>query len=103
MTPTWFGYSVGKWEGDVFVVTTKGFNDQSWLDDPGHPHTDAMQVTERFTRRDFGHLEIEITIDDPKAYTRPWTVNARFDLMPDTELIENICENEKDTPHLIGK
>jgi hypothetical protein len=103
MTPAWFGYSLGKWEGDVFVVTTKGFNDQSWLDDPGHPHTDAMQVTEKFTRRDFGHLAIQITIDDPKAYTRPWTVNARFDLMPDTELIENICENEKDTPHLVGK
>jgi hypothetical protein len=103
MTPAWFGYSLGKWDGDVFTATTKGFNDQSWLDDPGHPHTDAMQVIEKFSRRDFGHLEIQITIDDPRAYTRPWTVHARFDLMPDTELIENICENEKDTPHLVGK
>jgi hypothetical protein len=101
--PAWFGYSVGKWEGDVFVADTIGFNDQSWLDDPGHPHTEAMRVTEKFTRRDFGHLEIQITIDDPKAYTRPWTVNARFDLVPDSELIENICENERDTPHLVGK
>jgi hypothetical protein len=101
--PAWFGYSVGKWEGDMFVVDTIGFNDQSWLDDPGHPHTEALRVTEKFTRRDFGHLEIQITIDDPKAYTRPWTVNARFDLVPDAELIENICENERDTPHLVGK
>ena len=102
MTPTWFGYSIGKWDGDTFVVDTRGFNDQSWLDDPGHPHTEAMRVTEKFTRRDFGHLEIQISIDDSKAYTRPWTVNARFELMPDSELIENICE-DKDTPHLVGK
>ena len=101
--PTWFGYSIGKWEGDTFVVNTTGFNDQSWLDDPGHPHTDAMRVIERFRRRDFGHLEIDITIDDPKAYTKPWTVTARFDLLPDTELIENICENEKDAQHMVGK
>jgi hypothetical protein len=101
-SPSWYGYSVGRWEGDTFVVDTAGFNDKSWLDDPGHPHTEAMRVTERFTRRDFGHLEIRITIDDPKAYTRPWTISARFDLMPDTELIENICE-DKDTPHLVGK
>jgi hypothetical protein len=101
--PTWFGYSIGKWEGDAFVVETKGFNDQTWLDDPGHPHTDAMHVTERFRRRDFGHLEIDITIDDAKAYTKPWTVTARFDLLPDTELIENICENEKDAQHMVGK
>ena len=101
--PAWFGYSVGKWEGDVFVADTIGFNDKSWLDDPGHPHTEALRVTEKFTRRDFGHLEIQITIDDPKTYTRPWTVNARFDLVPDSELIENICENERDTPHLVGK
>jgi len=101
--PTWFGYSIGKWEGDAFVVDTTGFNDKTWLDDPGHPHTDAMHVIERFRRRDFGHLEIDITIDDPKAYTKPWTVTARFDLLPDTELIENICENEKDTQHMVGK
>jgi hypothetical protein len=102
-TPAWFGYSIGKWEGETFVVNTTGFNDQTWLDDPGHPHTDALHVSERFRRRDFGHLEIEITIDDAKAYTKPWTVTARFDLLPDTELIENICENEKDTQHMVGK
>ena len=101
--PTWFGYSIGKWDGDAFVAETTGFNDQTWLDDPGHPHTDAMRVTERFRRRDFGHLEIDITIDDPKAYTKPWTVTARFDLLPDTELIENICENERDAAHMVGK
>jgi hypothetical protein len=101
--PAWFGYSIGKWEGDTFVADTTGFNDQTWLDDPGHPHTDAMHATERFRRRDFGHLEIDITIDDPKAYTKPWTVTARFDLVPDTELIENVCDNEKDVQHMVGK
>ena len=101
--PTWLGYSIGKWEGDTFVVDTTGFNDQTWLDDPGHPHTDAMHAIERFRRRDFGHLEIDITIDDPKAYTTPWTVTARFDLLPDTELIENLCDNEKDAQHMVGK
>ena len=101
--PTWLGYSIGKWEGDTFVVDTTGFNDQTWLDDPGHPHTDAMHAIERFRRPDFGHLEIDITIDDPKAYTAPWTVTARFDLLPDTELIENLCDNEKDAQHMVGK
>jgi hypothetical protein len=101
--PAWLGYSIGKWEGDTFVVDTTGFNDQTWLDDPGHPHTDAMHAIERFRRRDFGHLEIDITVDDPKAYTRPWTVTARFDLLPDTELIENLCDNEKDAQHMVGK
>jgi len=102
MNPTWYGYSIGKWDGDTFVVDTTGFNDRSWLDDPGHPHTEAMRVTEKLRRSDFGHLEIQITIDDLKAYTKPWTMTTRFDLMPDTELIENICE-DKDTPHLVGK
>lgn len=102
-TPSWFGYSVGKWEGDTFVVDTIGFNDQSWLDDPGHPHSDAMRVTERFQRPDFGHLKLEITIDDPKAYTKPWSVNVTFDLFSDTELMESICENEKDHAHMVGK
>lgn len=101
--PAWFGYSIGKWEGDTFVVDTTGFNDQTWLDDPGHPHTEALHAIERFRRRDFGHLEIDITIDDAKAYTKPWTVTARFDLLPDTELIENVCDNEKDAQHMVGK
>lgn len=102
MNPAWFGYSIGKWDGESFVVETKGFNDRSWLDDPGHPHSEDMHVTEKFTRRDFGHLDMQITIDDAKTYTRPWTAIAHFELMPDTELIENICE-DKDTPHMVGK
>jgi hypothetical protein len=100
---TWFGYSIGKWEGDTFVAETVGFNDKSWLDDTGHPHTDAMRVTERFRRRDFGHMDIEITIDDPKTYTKPFTVKVAFALLPDTEFIEDICDNERDQPHMIGK
>ena len=101
--PTWFGYSVGKWEGDTFVVDSVGFNDQTWMDDSGLPHTDALRTTERFRRRDFGHLDLQVTVDDPKAYTRAWSFNLAFNLMPDTELIESICENEKDAPHMVVK
>ena len=101
--PTWLGYSVGKWEGDTLVVDTIGFNDLTWLDDGGLPHGEALHVTERFRRRDFGHLDIQITVEDPQAYTRPWTVTIPKELMPDTELIEWICENEKDYSHLVGK
>ena len=102
-TESWFGYSVGKWQGDTLVAETVGFNDKSWLDDPGHPHSEALRVTERVQRRDFGHMDIQITFDDPKAYTKPWTVTIPFDLYADTELIESICENEKDRPHMVGK
>ena len=101
--PSWFGYSVGKWEGDILVVETIGFNDRSWLDNPGHPHTDAMKVIERFKRRDFGHMDIQITIDDSKAYKRPWSANARFELVPDSELLESICENEKDYENTVDR
>jgi len=101
--PTWLGYSVGRWEGDILVADTTGFNDKSWLDDPGHPHTTALLVIERFRRKDFGHMEIQITIDDPEAYTKAWTVTESFNLLPDTEILENICENEKDVSHLVGK
>ena len=101
--PAWLGYSVGHWDQDTLVVDTTGFNDQSWLDDPGHPHTEALHVIERFRRKDFGHLDIQITIDDPKAYTKSWTVTENFNLLADTELLENICENEKDVRHLVGK
>jgi hypothetical protein len=101
--PAWFGYSVGKWDGDTFVVDTAGFNDQTWLDNGGHPHTDALHVTERFRRVNFGTMELDVTIDDPQAYTKPWTsVTVRFKLLPDTELIEHLCENEKDAAHLVG-
>jgi len=102
--PAWMGYSVGKWTGDTLAVDTIGFNDQSWLDDGGHPHSDALRTTERFRRLDFGHMEMQITIDDPKTYTKPWSVTIPFNLQPDTELMEMICEeNEKDAPHMVGK
>ena len=95
MNPSWFGYSVGRWDGDTFVADSMGFNDQTWMDDSGLPHTDALRTTERFKRRDFGHLDLTLTVDDAKAYIRPWSVEIGFVLLPDTELIENICENEK--------
>lgn len=102
--PTWMGYSIGHWDGDTMVVETAGFNNYGWLDNDGKPATDALHVTERFRRKDFGHLEIQATIDDPKAYTKPWTVTLPYVLMPDTELLEYICdENNKDVQHLVGK
>jgi hypothetical protein len=102
--PAWFGYSVGRWDGDAFVVDTTGFNDGSWLDNGGHPHTDALHLTERYRRPNFGSLELDITVDDRKAYTRPWkSVTVHFVLLPDTELIEHLCENEKDATHMVGK
>jgi hypothetical protein len=101
--PTWMGYSIGHWDGDTLVVTTAGYNDRTTLDLGGHPHTEALRVTERFHRRDVGHIDLLVTLDDPKAYTRAWTLPIELDLMPDSELIEYICENERDAPHLIGK
>jgi hypothetical protein len=102
--PTWMGYSVGKWEGDTLVVESAGFNDSTWLDTGGHPHTDALHVTERYHRRDLGHMDLQITINDPKAYTKPWTVSYPLQLLPDTELLEYVCnENNKDIQHLVGK
>ena len=102
--PTWLGYSIGHWEGDDFVAETAGFNNQGWLDNDGRPATDALHVTERFRRKDFGHMDILITIDDPKAYTKPWNVTLPLKLMPDTDLLEYVCnENNKDLHHLVGK
>jgi hypothetical protein len=101
--PAWFGYSIGKWDGDAFVVESAGFNSESWLDDAGHPHSDAMRTIERFRRPDFGHMEIQVTIDDSKAYTKPWSFTMQFQLLPDTELIEDLCDNEKDAKHAVGK
>lgn len=95
-TPTWFGYSIGHWEGNDFVVQTTGFNDKGWLDNAGRPASEALKVTERFHRKDFGHMDIQITIDDAKAYTKPWTVTLPLNLVPDSELLEYICnENNK--------
>ena len=101
--PAWFGYSVGKWEGDTLVVDTVGVNEKTWLDDAGHPHSDAMRIIERFRRPDFGHMEVKVTIDDPKAYTKPWTATIGWEYFPDTELLDWVCENEKDTAHMVGK
>jgi hypothetical protein len=102
--PNFMGYSVGRWEGDALVVETTGFNDKTWLDLSGHPHSDALRVVERFRRRDIGHMEIEITIDDAKAYTKPWTVKINPILLMEGDLFESVCnENEKDLTHMVGK
>jgi hypothetical protein len=102
--PTWMGYSIGRWEGDTMVVETVGSNGKTWLDMRGLPATEALRVVERYTRPTIGRIDIEVTIDDPKAYTRPWTVNLQWALQPDTDLIESICEeNSKDLPHMVGK
>jgi len=99
--PSWNGYSSGQWDGDILVVQTTGFRDGLWLDTGGSPLTDAARVTERFRRVNYGTLEIELTIDDPKAYTKPWTIKVTQIIAPDTELLDYIClENEKDVPHL---
>ena len=102
MNPTWLGYSVGHWEADTLVVTTAGFNDRTWLDFFGHPHSEALRTTERFRRRDFGHMDFEMTIEDPKAFTRPITFKADKELVVDTELLETICEYGQHAQHLVG-
>jgi hypothetical protein len=100
--PTWQGYSVGHWDGDTLMVESAGFNDKTWLDYGGHPHTEQLRVTERFHRKDFGHIDLSVTFDDPKAYTRPWTISMVMDLVPDTELLEYVCnENERDVQHFV--
>ncbi len=99
--PQYYGYSVGDWEDDTFVVVTTGFKEGSWLDNDGHPHTDALRITERFRRLDFGTMEVAVTIEDPKAYSRTWTaVPMRLALQPDTELLEHLCENDRDLERL---
>jgi len=102
--PSWNGYSSGKWEGDTLVVQTSGFRDHMWLDATGNPLTDAAKITERFRRPNFGHLEIELTVDDPKAYTKPWTVKLNQAIALDTDLLDFVCaDNEKDVSHLSSK
>jgi hypothetical protein len=102
--PWWYGYSVGKWDGDTLVVETTGFRDDGWLDVNGSPLTEAGKMTERFRRVNYGNLDIEVTVDDPKAYTKPWTAKMTQRIMLDTELIEFVCnENEKSVTHLVGK
>jgi hypothetical protein len=102
--PWWYGYSIGKWEGDTLVVTTTGFRDGGWLDIWGTPLTDAATLTERFQRLNYGTLRIDVTIDDPKAYTEPFSVRVNQKIVLDNELIEFVCaENERSTAHMVGK
>jgi uncharacterized protein DUF3471 len=100
--PTWLGYSVGRWEGDTLVVTTAGFNDKGWLDSAGHPQTESLRITERIRRRDFGHMDLEMTMDDPKVFIKPFTMKRERLLAPDTDLLEDVCENEIDATHMSG-
>ena len=102
--PWWYGYSRGRWDGDTFVVETTNFRDGGWLDVNGSPLTDAGKMTERFRRPNYGTLTIDITVDDPKAYTRPWGVSLTQRLMVDSEMLEFIClENEQSSKHYVGK
>ena len=101
--PTWVGYSVGRWEGDTLVVSSNGFNDRTFLDNEGHRHSEALRMTERFRRRDFGHMDVEVTFEDPKAYAKPIRIPVEATLLADTELLEYVCnENERSRPHLVG-
>ena len=103
--PSWMGYSVGKWDGDTFVVDTIGINDKTWMDNAGRPHSDALHTVERYRRRDLGTMDVTLTIDDPKAYTRPWTVNdSPSRLVVGQDLLEYVCtENNRDIEHLLGE
>ncbi len=102
--PTWMGYSIGHWDKDTFVVETIGQNGKTWLDMRGLPGTESLKVIERYSRPTIGTINIDVTIDDPMAYTKPWSVKLSWKLVPDTDLIESICEeNSRDLPHMVGK
>jgi hypothetical protein len=102
--PLWLGYSVGRWDGDTLAVDTVGFNDKSRLDAYGHPHSEDLHIVERFRRRDFGHMDVQLTIEDPRTYTRPFTIRFTDLLVPDSDVGEYYCsENEKDRAHIGGK
>ena len=103
--PTWMGHSTGKWEGDVLVVDTVGFNDRSWLGGLGGgpiPHTEMLHMTERYRRVDFGHMDLAVTFEDPATFVKPFRMNVKLDLAPQEELLEYVCENNK-PEHLVGK
>jgi hypothetical protein len=101
-SPSWYGYSVGRWDGDVLVVDTIGFNDKTVLDAFRHPHTEALHITERLRRQDFGHIELQQRYEDPEAYARPWTITLNLELDPDNEILEYFCnENERDRAHRV--
>jgi hypothetical protein len=91
LDPSWMGHSIGRWDGDAFVIDTVGFNDKTWLDNAGHPHSDALRLTERMRRADGDTLRIDFTFDDPKAYTQPWTGQKIFRLRPGWEIAEHVC------------
>jgi hypothetical protein len=100
--PTWLGYSVGHWDGDTLVVNSVGFNDRGWLDVGGNPQTESLKLTERFRRTDFGHLQLEVTFDDPKSFNQPFTLRMEKTYTADTEILEDVCGNERDSTHLRG-
>ncbi len=103
-SPSWNGFSTGKWDGDTLVVETNGLRDGAWLDRNGSPMTDAAKMTERFRRINYGRLEIELTVDDPKAYTKPWTVTLNQQIVLNTELLDYFCnDNGKDALMHVGK
>ena len=103
MSPSWLGYSTAHWDGDTLVVETEGFNDRTWLDMIGHSHSEALHLTERYHRRDYGHMDVEMTFNDPAMYTRPFTIKFTQALIPDSDILEAYCnENEKDRAHLQG-
>ncbi len=101
--PAYMGYSVGHWEGDTLVVDTTGLDDKGWLDMNGHPQTETTHITERYHRRDFGHMDLQLIIEDPNASAKPWGVNLVLDFFADEDMIENMCENERDYSHLVVK
>ena len=104
MSPTWQGYSVGRWDGDTLVIDSAGFNDRSWLDARGTPRSTDMRIEERFRRRDYGHMDLTITITDPQIFTKPITFSVVEELLPDTDLLEHYCvENERDDAHMPGR
>ncbi len=101
--PTWMGYSIGHWDGDTLVVESAGFNDKTWLDMVGHPHSERLRVTEKFHRTDFGHMQVEVTYDDPETLTRPLTLSVGVKYAADADMLEYVCnEDERDTSHLVG-
>jgi hypothetical protein len=101
--PSWLGYSVGRWETDTLVVESVGFNDRTWLDRAGHPHSEKLRVTERFLRVDFGHMQYQITFDDPDTLTKPLTLSIAVNYRADTDMLENVCnENNRDGVHMVG-
>jgi hypothetical protein len=99
--PAYMGYSIGHWESDTLVVETAGLDERGWLDMNGHPQTETTRITERYRRRDFGHMDLQLIIEDPNAYSRPWGVKLVLNYFGDEDMIENMCENEKDYSHLV--